>query len=108
MIISKTNIQKIEAKLSTYIGFSIRSGQVLYGVDNISTCKKRIFLILVSGGLGDSSKDKITKVATDRACPIYYLEDGLLADFTHKEGVKAIAILDTSLAGAISDCISSL
>lgn len=108
MIISKTNIQTIDAKISAYIGFAVRSNKVVYGVDNLTVYKKKIPLILVSSSLADSSLAKAREVATFKDCAIYQLEDGLLEGYTHRQGVKAIAILDTSLAGAISDCISSL
>ena len=108
MIISRTNIQKIGTKISSYIGFAIRSNHVVYGVDNITAYKKKLPLLLVSAGISDGSRDKIDRLADSRECPIYYLEAGLLEDYVHRTGVKAIAILDTSLAVAIINCISSL
>ena len=88
-------------KIRTYLGFSLRAGKVIFGVDDIETYKKKIHLLLVDDGLGENSKKKIYKANEQLKAPLYIVEAGLLGNLLHREQVKAIGVKDFSLAQAI-------
>ena len=91
----------MNAKIVTYLGFAIRSGKAVFGVDDIETLKKRAYLIVADESLGESSKKSVQKSKERFVCPLLYTSAGVLGEYLHKPAVKAVAIRDENLALAI-------
>ena len=89
-------------KIKTYIGFSIRSGQVLYGLDNIMVYKKKIPLVVVSNTISDNSLDKIKNVCEKKNLVMLQLSDSL-ENITKRNNCKVLGILNEELAKAIKN-----
>ena len=79
-------------KLSKYVGFAVRAGQVLWGSDLIMEKKRKRKLILLSSTASENLRDKIAAYAEEDG---YTLEDIL------KRNTKALAITNKDLADAI-------
>ena len=94
-------------KISAYLGFCIRSGKIVYGVDEIAEHKKRISLLIIDGGLSENSRKEIYKAQERLACPLLETETDLLGEVLHKPAVKAVAIKDKNLAQAIITALES-
>ena len=90
----------MNGKIETYIGFAIKKGSVVYGCDNISKYRKRIYLILQTRSLSDNSQAVLKITAELRGCPLRQIDD---YDALAKRNCKALAICDKSLAAAILD-----
>ena len=90
-----------KSKLSTYLGFCIRSGKIAFGVDNAEKEKRDVFLLIADEGLGKSSFKTMVKVKEKFSCPLYVAQSGVLGELTHRASVKAVAIKDKHLAEAI-------
>ena len=88
-------------KIRTYLGFCLRAGKVLFGVDDIETHRKKIHLLLIDDALAENSKKKVYKANETFQAPLLTVEAGLLGDLVHRPGVKAMAIKDFNLAKAI-------
>ena len=88
-------------KISTYLGFCIRSGKITFGVDNVEKEKKGVFLLISDEDLGKSSFKTMVKAQEKFACPLVIAESGVLGELTHRTSVKAVAIKDKNLAEAI-------
>ncbi len=88
-------------KLSSYFGFCVRSGKIVYGVDDIDKQKKSVFLIVYDDQLGASSARALLKAQERLGCPMLVAECGVLAELLHKPAVKAVAIKEQNLAKAI-------
>ena len=88
-------------KISAYLGFCIRSGKIVYGVDEIAEHKKRISLLIIDGGLSENSRKEIYKAQERLACPLLETETDLLGELLHKPAVKAVAIKEKNLAAAV-------
>ena len=88
-------------KLISYFGFCVRSGKILYGVDDIEKHKKKVFLLVADESLGASSFRIILKAKERLGCPLLLAADGVLSELLHKPAVKAVAIKDNHLAKAI-------
>ena len=88
-------------KLSSYFGFCVRSGKIVYGVDDIEKQKKSVFLIVYDDQLGASSARVLLKAQEKLGCPMLVAECGVLAELLHKPAVKAVAIKEQNLAKAI-------
>lgn len=88
-------------KISAYLGFCIRSGKIVYGVDEIAAHRKRVSLLIIDGALSENSRKEIYKAQERLACPLLETEEGLLGKLTHKPAVKAVALKEKNLASAI-------
>ena len=87
-------------KISEYIGFSVRKGSVVFGLDSIETYRKKVHLILCSNQLAENSYKKAVAEAEKRNCEIATLE-GL--EEALKRNCKVLAICDKQLADAIKE-----
>lgn len=85
-------------KISAYIGFSVKKGSVVYGLDSVETYKKKIYLILCSNTIAENSHKKAVAEGQKRNCAVKTIE-GL--EETLKRNCKVLAICDKQLANAI-------
>ena len=98
-----------KSKVETYLGFCVRARKICFGVDEIESLRKGVFLLLADGTLGESSLKKIQKAQQTLSCPLIVTENGRLGALLYKPAVKAVAIKDKNLALAIiSACESEL
>ncbi len=88
-------------KISSYIGFAVRAGQVLWGSDLILEKKRKRKLILLSSTASDNLKDKITAYAEATGSPLLVLDDGVTLEDILKRNCKALAVTNRELADAI-------
>ena len=94
----------INNKLMTYIGFSVKSRNILYGYENILATRKKMYLILVDESIGESSGKKVASCAANKLIPIHYLKKDLLSQLCGGRNVKCVALTDVGLAsGAINE-----
>ena len=88
-------------KIETYLGFCIRAGKIVFGVDRLEKHKKGVHLILVDGSVGKNSL-KPALLAKERLhCPLVMADNGVLGETLHRPAVKVAAITDEHLAAAI-------
>lgn len=85
-------------KIETYIGFSIRKGAAVFGVDCICTYRKKMYLVAVTETLAPKSKANVVRYATERGIPVVTVAD---YETLAKRNCKAVGICDKSLAEAI-------
>ena len=102
----KMYIKKLEnmeiTKIKSYLGFAIRSNQVIYGLDNILVCKKKIHLILVSNSISDNSLEKVKALSIKKNYD-YILLPVSLEELTKRQNLKVLAITNFELAKAIKN-----
>lgn len=104
-------------KTESYIGFAMKKGSVIYGVDNIvealdharSNRKNRAYIVLATETLSDSSRKRLTD-ALDKTMQksedgnaldtprLFTIED---YDLLRQKNCKALAITDYELAKAV-------
>jgi len=98
----------INNKLVTYIGFSIKSRNILYGYENVIASRKRIYLVLVDESIGGSSGNKVAAFTEKKNVPIYYLEKDVLSQLCGGRNVKCIALTDAGLASAAQNVLNNI
>lgn len=96
----------IKEKVKTYLGFAIKSGAVVWGIDNILK-KRNIKLILISDNLLDNSLKKLNEYIKVKKTKNIKIEHSIMQYLTHKEGCKAIGVTNLSLAQAIINSYES-
>lgn len=86
-------------KIKSYVGFAIRAGKAIFGVDQILTSRKRIHLILADIALSVNSKQKLVNFAKNEGIPCYEWEN--VGELTALPSCKAVGVREPSLARAI-------
>lgn len=90
----------VKSKGETYIGFAIRARKCKIGVNACATLK-RAKLVIVCKTAGESTLKEAKKLANRFSCPILTAKEKTLADITHKQNAKVMAITDAALTKAI-------
>ena len=85
-----------------YFTFALKSGNVVFGTDNIIKAKK-IELVIVSNSLSENAKSKLENFAQKKHCLIETLDDEQLFELVQNQAVKAFAILDFNIAKAMQN-----
>jgi len=84
----------------TYLGFAVKSGNVIYGVDNIISKANKVVIAVYDDRLSDNSLNKLNNT-TLRNDIALYKSDINLDDLLNKTNCKAIGITSKDLAKAI-------
>lgn len=91
---------KVE-KIKTYVGFAIRSGEIVFGFDNIMKSKSKIKLILISSTQQEKVANKLIKYGEEKNIKVIKLNDYKVEDFTSRDNCKVIGIINYNLAEVI-------
>ena len=95
-------------KLFSYVGFSIKSGKIAFGYENVISCGKKIFLVLCDASIGRSAKNEITFFAKKEKVPIAFLPENTLSDYCGGRRVKCVGLQDEGLALASKNELNKL
>lgn len=90
-------------KLATYLGFAIKSGNVVYGVDNIETKLSKVVIAIFDDRLGDNSVNKLGNLCVRNNTKMYKTIDCDLDLILATHNCKAIGITSKDLAKAIQE-----
>ena len=85
-------------RLRTFVGFAIKKRGIVIGVDNITSSRGRIKVVLIDGDLSAKSAEKVSRYATDRGIDCFTVN---MASILPERTCKAIGITDSGLADAI-------
>lgn len=92
-------------KIKTYVGFAVKSGEFVIGIDEVLK-QKRLELIIVSNSLQPSSKSKVEAYAKKSNVKLLAF-DGREFDFvTNMTNVKVFGLKNKNLASAIKKLYS--
>ena len=108
MPICWSSTMPINSKLVTYIGFSVKSRNILYGYENIIATRKKIYIILVDEGIGESSRKKVNSYAEKKRIPIYFLQKESLSQLCGGRNVKCVALTDAGLAAGAQNELNNI
>lgn len=90
----------MNSKIETYIGFAIKKGAAVFGVDNIVRYRKKMYLLVVTESISERSLAAIEEHAQSRRLPLVTVQDYPLL---MQRNCKALAICDKSLADAVQN-----
>lgn len=88
-------------KIDSYIGFAVRSGEVVYGLDAFFGAAGKIKLILYDAGTGAATLRKLKNFSGRENIGAIRCKSGYIPGAVHRENVRLIAITSESLAKAI-------
>ncbi len=87
-------------QIKTYIGFSIKSRQIVIGQDRLKACKDKLELIIYCK-TASANLVKLAKNQADKHTCKCIMLDEILDSYTNLEGCKIIGLTNSSLAEAI-------
>ncbi len=90
-------------KLATYLGFAIKSRNIVYGVDNIESNAARICMVLIDDTLATNSLNKLKNIALKSNIKLYRVVDTTLDMLLNSNNCKAIGLTSVGLANAIRE-----
>ena len=91
-------------KIESYIGFAIKSRKVVFGIDNIKIARKRMYLIVLCPTASENLKREAEYFSGTKEIPLI-MTDVPLDELTFKNNCKIAAIMNKSLAKAVTDNI---
>ncbi len=89
------------SKVNTYIGFSIKSGKIVYGYENVILSKKRTYLVLCDQSLAENSLKKVTRFVAEKGIQMLLIDN--LSEYFGGKAIKCVGIGDEHLASAIAN-----
>ncbi len=87
-------------KIQTYLGFSIKNRSIVYGLDNIWSCRKHLYVIVVGDNLTEKNQSKILNFAKSKNCTLTKVE-GCFGELIGRPSCKLAGVTDKNLAQAI-------
>ncbi len=94
-----------ENKILTYIGFSIKSGKIIYGLENAVGFSGKAYLAITDESLSERSIKTAIQFAEKKKCPVLKCLSHTVEELTRKQNCKFIALTDKNLSCAIMDNI---
>ena len=88
--------------IASYLGFAVKSGKIVYGLDNIEKSRKRKYLLVLCVTASENLSDSAEKYAAKNGIPLLRTEIPL-EDIIYKRNYKLIALLDPNMAKAVKD-----
>jgi len=89
---------KKPSKINSLIGFAVKSGKIIYGLDKIVESFKTK-LIIYCASVSDNSFEKIHDLGQTKIKTVKSIKP--LCDIVYKQNCKVIAITDSQFASAI-------
>ena len=92
-------------KVSSYVGFAVKKGSALLGVDNVIESRRRAQVILFDEKLSERSQNRLSRYATDYGIPLYQFSP---EEVLPSKNCLALGVTDPSLAQAIITAIKEI
>lgn len=93
--------------LNTYIGFSQKSGIVIFGTDNvlIKAHKRKMGGVIIDSNMSENAIDKIIACSKKNGFSLWIIENW--SEIKIKPGVKVLGILKSALCDIIAKTLGS-
>ena len=89
-------------KLIAYLGFALKSGNLVFGVDNIEAKANKVVIAIFDDTLSDNSCNKLHNLVSRTNIKLYN-SDILMDELLGRNNCKAIGITSKDLANAIKE-----
>jgi len=93
----------MDTKLKSMLGLCIKSGKLVFGVDNIIKHSAKVYLVLIDRVLSDNSIDKLKNKFKDIDANLYVLQD--VPDLVGRAGCKALGVVCKNFANGLQQIL---
>lgn len=90
-------------KLKGLISIAKKAGYVVIGAENLKNYNKKLFLLVIDAGAGNSLKREMNFLAQKRNLPLLEVEN--MADLVVIDNCKAIGIKNKCMSENIEKCL---
>ncbi|MBE5735810.1 MAG: hypothetical protein E7356_00405 [Clostridiales bacterium] len=88
-------------KIKTYLSFSIKSGKIIFGYDNLMSSKKYPKCVIMCSSQSNKVATKVARYCENLNIRLITFKDVKLADIIGRDNCKVIGLLDENLVSAI-------
>ncbi len=96
----------INNKVKSYFGFAIKSGNIIYGGDNVAVSRKRMYVVVCSKDLNRTALKQVEETCKSKQIKLLFLDTAVIEELTNRNNCKCVAICETNLAKAIYNELS--
>lgn len=91
----------MNSKLKTYLGFSIKSNQIVFGFDNLLETRKKVKLVLYDNTVNPKIEEKLKLLCDYKKWSLVKLENEKLGELVSRDNCKVVGLIDKNLADAV-------
>ena len=88
-------------KLASYLGFSIKSGEVVFGFDNLLETRKKIKLVIYCHTINSKIEEKLYKLCEYKKWNLVKIENETLSNLINRDNCKVMGLINNNLAKAV-------
>lgn len=88
-------------KLASYLGFSIKSGEVVFGFDNLLETRKKIKLVIYCHTVNPKIEDKLFRLCEYKNWALVKIEKETLSELIGRENCKVMGLINKDLSKAV-------
>lgn len=96
-------LEQIKNNITSYLGFSIKNRSMVFGLDNLLSCHKHLYVIIIGDDLTEKNYNKILAFAQGRNCTLAKVS-GTFGVLVNRPTCKLAGVTDRHLAQAIIGC----
>lgn len=86
--------------IASYLGFAVKSGKIVYGIDNVTASKKRAYALVICPTASENLRESAERYAERGNVPLV-TSARPLEDLVFKSNCKLVALLDANMAQAV-------
>lgn len=91
----------MQSKIDSYIGFAVKSGAAVFGLDALERYKKKVYLVIFSSDMSERSKKSALNLSEKFSAAVIIAAAGGVEKAAHKTNCKLIALTDKNLSEAV-------
>ena len=88
------------SKLEALLGFSVKSGKIVFGFDNLCETRKNVKMVIYSPTTNDKIKQKLKLLCEHKDWILAESIDNL-EEVIHRDNCKVVGLLDRDMSNAI-------
>lgn len=96
----------INNKVKSYFGFAIKSGNIIYGGDNVIVSRKRMYVVVCSKELNRTALKQVEETCKSKQIKLLFLDTSVIEELTNRNNCKCVAVCEPNLAKAIYNELS--
>ncbi len=91
---------KNKERIESLLGFAVKAGKVIYGIDGIESSKARVYLVFMCKTVSQNTADKLKALAERKQIPVLLCEKPL-EDAVSRKNCKVLGVCDRQMAQAM-------
>ena len=91
-------------KIKSYLGFSIKSKQIIFGIDNIENSRTKPNLVIACKTLSENGKNQVLNYCKKNNITLISPKNETLSDLVSRNNCKIVGLKNGNLASAILNC----